>query len=185
MDASETKRRATYQDVLDAPENMIAEIVDGELQLSRRPNVVAAVISSLLGALRTNRPDWILLHRPELVMGGDILVPKLAGWRRERMPNVPDGQSFDCVPDWVCEVMSDETEKIDRIQKLRIYAMAGVRHAWLVHPWRRTLEAWRLHEGNWLMLAGLQDHDRGHVEPFETRELDLDELWHQLAPVVA
>jgi Uma2 family endonuclease len=188
MDASTQKRRATYQDVIDAPENMIAEIIDGELHLSPRPAGPATSVATVLtgeleprfGRGKGGPGGWIILLEPELHLADDVLVPDLAGWRRDRMSVVPDDVQFKIVPDWVCEVLSPSTEKRDRIQKMQIYARAGVKHLWLVHPRRRSLEAFRLHEGKWLLIATLVDDERGHIEPFDAIELDLPALWADL-----
>jgi Uma2 family endonuclease len=179
------KRRATYQDVLDAPEHVVAEIIAGELRLSPRPGGPATAVASALGEelgppFRSGRGDsggWIILDEPELHVGEDIVVPDLAGWRRERMPVVPDGAFFTIVPDWVCEVLSPGTERIDRAEKMPLYASLGVQYAWLVHPRRRTLEAFRLHQGKWLVIAVHKDDERARIEPFGAIELDLANLW--------
>ena len=182
--ATKDRRRATYQDVLDAPEHMVAEIVDGELHLSRPGGPATAVNTVLLGEL--NQPfhrgrggpgGWLILFEPELHFGEDVVVPDLAAWRRERMSVVPDGAFFTLAPDWICEVLSKSTEKFDRAEKLAVYAHAGVQYAWLVHPRRRTLEAFRLHEGTWLLQAVYKDDDKARIEPFDAIELDLAILW--------
>jgi Uma2 family endonuclease len=188
-DPESRKKRATYADVLAVPEHKVAEIIDGELVVSPRPRGPHAYVSSALGAElvppfgrgRGGPGGWIILDEPELHLGEDIVVPDLAGWRRERMPDVEDVAYFTLAPDWICEVLSKSTEKRDRADKLAIYAAAGVRHAWLVHPGRRTLEALRLHEGKWLTLVVLKDDQCARVEPFDAIELDLAVLWLDLA----
>ncbi len=179
-------RRATYQDVLDAPEHKVAEIVDGELFLTSRPRGGHSVVSSALGDElgppfkrgRGGPGGWIILDEPELHLGDDICVPDLGGWRRETMSGVERDAAFiTTVPDWVCEVLSPITERLDRARKLPIYAATGVSHAWLVHPIHRTLEVLRLHEGRWLTLAVHRDDQRVRAEPFDAIELDLAVLW--------
>ena len=184
-DPAEKKKRATYQDVLDAPAHLVAEIIDGDLRLSPRPAGPHTKVSSTLGYvlgppfdLKINGPGgWIILDEPELHFGEEILVPDLAGWRRERLAEVPDAAYFTLAPDWICEVLSKSTETMDRAEKLAIYAAAGVHHAWLVHPLRRTLEVMRLHEGKWLVLGTHVRDRRVRAEPFEAIELDLALVW--------
>ena len=181
----ESMKRATYEDVLSAPENKVAEILDGELFLSPRPAPRHAVAHSrLLGALGgpfdhgVGGPGgWWILTEPELHFGEQVLVPDLAGWRRERLPVMPDDPFFSLAPDWVCEVLSPSTERIDRVRKLRIYAAAGVPHAWLVNPIARTLEVLRLRDGSWTLVAVCGDTDVVRAEPFEAIELELGRLW--------
>jgi Uma2 family endonuclease len=179
------KRRATYQDVIDAPEHMVAEIIGGELRLSTRPGGPATAVASSLGYElgppfmrgRGGPGGWLILDEPELHFGEQIVVPDLAGWRRERLAMVPDAAFIDVTPDWICEVLSRSTERTDRAEKLPLYASVGVRHAWLVHPRRRTLEAFRLHDGKWLAIAVHKDTERARIEPFDAIELDLAQLW--------
>ena len=175
--------RATYQDVLDAPEHMVAELIDGELRLSRLGGHVTAVLSSIIGVLGLpfgRGGDWIILGKPELHFGDEIVVADIAAWRSERLPFVPDEAFLTIAPDWICEVLSPSTERMDRAEKMPLYASLGVGHAWLVHPRRRTLEAFRQHEGKWLAIAVHKDDDRARIEPFDAIELDLAGFWADL-----
>lgn len=182
------KRRATYQDVLDAPEHLVAELIGGDLHVSPRPGGPHAAAASTLGYLLgppfhigSGGPGgWIVLDEPELHLGADIAVPDLAGWRRERLPVVPAGAYFTLAPDWICEVLSVSTEAMDRADKLPIYAAAGVMHVWLINPRRHMLEVMRRHEGKWLTLAVHHGGLRVRAEPFDAIELDLSLLWADL-----
>jgi Uma2 family endonuclease len=184
------KAHATYQDVLDAPERQVAEIVDGELYLSPRPAGPHSRASSVLG-YRLGPPfdlgeggpgGWIIIFEPELHLGDDIVVPDLAGWRRERMGQVAPDAYFTIAPDWACEVLSRSTERLDRTRKLAVYAREGIGHVWLVHPLWRSIEVLRLHEGKWLAVATHVGDARARIEPFDAIELDLATLWRDLAP---
>ncbi|HET6146504.1 MAG TPA: Uma2 family endonuclease [Polyangia bacterium] len=182
------KRPATYDDVLHAPPHKIAEIVEGELILSPRPAgphaAAATALAEELGPPfkrgRGGPGGWILLLEPELHLGAHVLVPDLAGWRRETMDVVANQPYFTIRPDWVCEVLSPSTERIDRSAKIALYAASGVRHAWLVNPLQHTLEVLQLsHEtpAQWLSLAVFRDDARVRGAPFEVFDLDLSILW--------
>ena len=130
----------------------VAEILDGELFLSPRPASRHARATSLLGSELTGAFDresgnpagpggWWILDEPELHFGSDVVVPDIAGWRRERMPRIPDAPWFDLAPDWLCETLSPSTARIDRTRKLAIYAREGIRHVWLVDPMQRSCPA--------------------------------------------
>jgi Uma2 family endonuclease len=177
-------KRATYEDVLSAPENKVAEILDGELFLSPRPASQHSVAcSSLFAALVPFRHGhdgpggWRILFEPELHFGEHVVVPDLAGWRLERMPVMQKVAFFSLAPDWVCEVLSPSTERIDRGRKLRIYAAAGVAHTWFVNPEGRTLEVFRLRDGAWTIVAVCSGSDTVRIEPFEAIELELGRIW--------
>ena len=180
-----TPRRATYQDVLDAPAHRVAEIVDGTLYTHPRPAPPHAVASSNLG-IEVGAPfgkgrggpgGWWIIDEPELHLGEDILVPDLAGWRRERMAELPDTAYFTLAPDWVCEVLSASTRRLDLHGKRPVHAREGVGHLWLVDPADRTLEAFELHERQWVLIASAMDDDPVAVRPFDAITFRLGDLW--------
>ena len=183
--APTTAARATYQDVLDAPEHVVAEIINGTLYTHPRPAPRHATAASRLGMIlggpfdrgRGGPGGWRILDEPELHLGEDILVPDLAGWRRDRMPQLPDSAYFELTPDWACEVLSASTRKLDLVRKRPIYANEEVPHLWLIDPIERILEAFELHEGQWILIASVQDDDPVSIRPFEAITFSLEELW--------
>ena len=177
--------RATYRDVQDAPEHVVAEIVGGALYTHPRPPPRHALASSRLGIElggsfdrgRSGPGGWWLLDEPELHLGEEILVPDLAGWRRERMPELSDTAYFTLAPDWTCEVPSASTRKLDLVRKRPVYAREGVPHLWLVDPVERILEAFELREGQWVLIASVEDDDPVTIAPFEAITFSLGGLW--------
>ena len=180
-----TAARATYQDVLDAPEHVVAEIIGGTLYTHPRPGSRHATASSVLGArlgMAFHSGDggpggWRILDEPELHLGDEIVVPDLAGWRRERMPELLDTAYFTLAPDWTCEVLSASTRKLDLVRKRPIYAREGIAHLWLVDPVERILEAFELREGQWVLIASVEDDEPVSIAPFEAITFGLGELW--------
>jgi Uma2 family endonuclease len=180
------KKPATYQDLLAVPDILVAEIIDGELITSPRPAVPHANAASSLGGMLFNPyrrgiggpGGWIILDEPELHLGGDVVVPDLAGWRRERFA-APEGGSvgIKVSPDWVCEILSPSTARIDRARKLPIYARESIPHAWLIDPVARTLEVFLLAGGKWTLVATLEADATIKPEPFDAVELDLGAPW--------
>ena len=81
---------------------------------------------------------------------------------------MPDTAYFTLAPDWVCEVLSASTRRFDLHGKRPIYAREGVGHLWLVDPADRTLEAFELREGQWVLIASAQDDDPVSICPFDT-----------------
>jgi Uma2 family endonuclease len=181
------KRRATYEDLCAVPEHLIAEIIQGELVTQPRPasphaRAATRLTSDLGGPFDRGRGGpggWIILYEPELHLHGDILVPDLAGWRRERMPEMPQTAAFELSPDWVCEVVSPSTQGRDRVEKMGIYARERVAYLWLVDPLVRTLEAFRLDGSNWVLQGSWRDDARVRVDPFAAIELELGALWER------
>lgn len=187
------RKKATYEDVLAAPEHMVAEVVNGELFLSPRPAPRHLLSSSALGSLLTppfqfgrgGPGGWIILDEPELHLGDDIMVPDVAGWRIERMPRLPSEAYFGVVPDWICEVLSPSTKRFDRMRKFPLYGKYGVAHAWFVNPDERSLETYSLFRERWQLGDLAADNERPRVAPFEAIELELGLLWETAAPAVS
>ncbi len=185
-----THRPATYEDLLKVPDNFVAEILDGELYASPRPAPRHADASSGLGGVLRNPFDrgrggpggWRILDEPELHLGQDIVVPDLAGWRRERLPALPEEAFFSVAPDWACEVLSPATAAIDRVRKLSIYARERVAHVWLADPFARTLEILHLESGRWTIVSSSSGLAVLRAEPFDAIELDLSLLWEEPLP---
>jgi Uma2 family endonuclease len=183
--AGHAKQPATYEDLLKVPDHLVAEILDGELFTSPRPSSRHARATSGLGGKLVppfdhgdgGPGDWWIIDEPELHLESDILVPDLAGWRRERMPAYPDAAFFDLAPDWVCEVVSPSPGRIDRVRKMPKYAMNKIPHLWHVDPLQRTLDVFRLENGHWLLLASHGDAEKVRAEPFDAIEIDLAPLW--------
>ena len=165
----------------------MAEIVNGELHASPRPAPAHAIAGASL-TVAIGGPyfhghggpgGWWILGEPELHLGPDVLVPDLAGWRKARMPQRPSTAFFPLAPDWVCEVISPSTARLDRAKKLGIYAREGVAHAWLIDPLAQTLEALQLERGRWVLLGTHVGDEVVRVEPFAEIDLELALLWSE------
>lgn len=183
--AEPATRFATYDDLLAIPEHLVAEILRGALVTHPRPAPRHALAGSSLGDElvspfqkgRGGPGGWWILDEPELHLGADVLVPDLAGWRRERLPEMPETAWFDLAPDWVCEILSLSTRRDDRVVKMPIYAEAGVGHLWLLDPEVRTLEIFALESGRWVFVDGFGDDALVAAPPFEVVQIELGRLW--------
>ncbi|MGB5832441.1 MAG: Uma2 family endonuclease [Thiohalocapsa sp.] len=179
-------RQTLYEQLEALPEGLTGEILNGQLHTQPRPAGLHALTESNLqieigapfGKGRGGPGGWWIIVEPELHFDRDqeVAVPDLAGWRRERMPQIPEGHRFEVVPDRVCEILSSSTASKDREVKMPIYAHWGVTYAWLVDPKRRILEAYALESGEWRLLAEASDKDTIAVLPFDAVQLDLDSL---------
>ena len=183
------RRKSTYQDVLDAPPHKVAEVVGGDLYTLPRPAMPHAKAGSSLGVEiggpyekgRGGPGGWWIIDEPELHFGAppdeDILVPDVAGWRRERMPECPDTAYCTIAPDWVCEILSPATRALDLGRKRDTYAREGVPHLWFIDPDSRTLEAFELRGDQWAPIAALSDNAPVSVPPFDAITFPLNSLW--------
>jgi Uma2 family endonuclease len=186
------RRPARYDDLLAVPDTKVAEIIDGELIVSSRPALphafaISAMGADLIGGFQRPPGDaptgsgWWFLTEPELRFGNDVLVPDQGGWRRTNLATVPNVAAFTRPPDWVCEVISPSTGRIDRSRKMRIYAREGIGHLWLVEPILRTIEVYRFKDGAWMVAAVHEGDAPARIEPFDAIALDVTRWWIETA----
>ncbi len=184
------KPRPTYADIEALPAHVVGEIIAGELVVSPRPAPPHARATSMLGVElgasfdlgRGGPGGWWIIDEPELSLGVDPdydpVVPDMAGWRRETMPNYPLAPAqFHTVPDWICEVLSPSTRGYDRLRKLPFYRRAGVGHAWLVDPLARSIEVYRGTPDGWLLVTTHEGGGALRAEPFDAVAIELDGIW--------
>lgn len=179
------QRAATYADIEALPPNIVGEILFGALVTHPRPVprhaiVPFALADPLSGAFQGGRNGpggWIFMVEPELHLGPHIVVPDVAGWRRETLPSLPDTAWIETPPDWVCEVLSPPTESHDRGSKRRIYAAASVSHLWLIDPRPKLLEAFALSDGKWLLIGALRNDEQVCIPPLDAISFSLGVLW--------
>jgi Uma2 family endonuclease len=179
------ERFARYQDILALPEHLVGEIIHGALVTHPRPAPKHLLVSSSLGDELTGPfykgrggpGGWWILDEPELHLGPNVLVPDLAGWRRERLPCLPETAYFEVSPDWLCEVLSPATARTDRADKLPLYAAHAADWCWLLDPDLRTLEVLQRQERHWLLIGTFKDDAQVQAPPFADITLDLSVLW--------
>jgi Uma2 family endonuclease len=192
MSDAPKKTGATYQDLVDLPPLYVGEIVSGDLYASPRPAARHANISSVLGVLlgapfqlgRGGPGGWRFLDEPELHFGSDVLVPDLAAWHRDRLPpTVFEDAWIEIPPDWVCEVLSPSTAKLDLHRKLPLYARAGVSFAWVIDPPEKTVKVLDAREGKWIQQATFSGNDVVRAPPFDAIELEFGLVWPPNPPL--
>jgi hypothetical protein len=183
--AEPAKRPATYADIEALPPHLIGEILFGHLVTQPRPVRRHTGAATALGAVVPGAYQfgmggpggWIFADEAELHLAPHVLVADIASWRRERMTESPDEPYFHVAPDWICEVMSPSTEKYDRGDKRRIYAMYEVEHFWLVDPRPRILEVFQRRDRDWLLTHTFSDDEPVNAPPFDAITFSLGLLW--------
>lgn len=185
--AEPARKRATRADLDAVPGHLAAELIQGVLYTMARPrprhqNAGSFLLDEVHSPFQRGRGGpggWWILTEPGIAFPAldvEEVIPDLAGWRRERLPELPD-EAITVVPDWVCEVLSPSTRSHDQRIKRPLYAQAGVRWMWRVDPEFRTATASRNEGGKWLELGVFVDDDVLRAEPFEVHALELRDLW--------
>jgi Uma2 family endonuclease len=179
-------RLATVADWEAVPAPYTAHLIDGQLYAMGRPRPRHALVLRRLsfhlegfdpGEGVAGPGGWLLLPEVDVRVRQNIVAPDLAGWRRERLPSLPDETPVSLAPDWVCEVLSPGTETFDRGVKATWYASVGVTWLWVVDPEARTLEVFRNDAGAWRPEGRWQGEAEVKAAPFEALTWPLGSLW--------
>jgi Putative restriction endonuclease len=178
-------KAATYADIEALPPNMVGEILFGALVTHPRParrhvvaaNAMSGILTSPFQFGGGGPGGWIIAVEPEVHLGPHVVVPDLAGWRKERLVGHEDGAWFEEVPDWICEVLSPATEVYDRGDKRRIYSAYEVPHLWHLDPRSRVLEVFQRQKTDWLLTHTFAESEDVSAPPFDAITFSLGLLW--------
>jgi Uma2 family endonuclease len=168
------------------PPSIKGEIIEDVLYTMTRPrgphqDVALGIASDLRNPFRRGRGGpggWWILPEPGIELPNTPEIsPDVAGWRRERLPELPKDTAITTVPDWVCEILSPTTRRHNLLVKKPYYARVGVRHHWIVDLDARTVTAYRLEAGRWVELGSYGDETEARIEPFDEVVLDVSSWW--------
>lgn len=185
---TERGKSHTIEEWIAQPQERRLELIDGELIEKALPDVphalsqggVLEVLRPLFhrkpGSSGPGRGGWWLLPEVDIQLGKNGYRPDVAGWRRERAPEPPQGRPVTLRPDWICEVLSDSNRHNDTIRKLRRYHEAGVPHYWLLDPETGTLNVFRHEPQGYLSVLIADRPQRVRAEPFDAIEVSVGVL---------
>lgn len=180
------RRIPTLEDLDALPANVKGEIIEGVLYTMTRPrgrhqHIGLAIGSDLRGPFDRGLGGpggWWILPEPGIELPDTPEIsPDLAGWRRERLPVLPEDTAITVVPDWVCEILSPSTRRHNLLIKKPYYAKIGVAHHWLIDLQARTLTVYQLESGRWVELGVYGDEREVRVAPFGEITLDIASWW--------
>jgi Uma2 family endonuclease len=173
-----------YAEITRLPEGITGEILeDDAIRTMSRPGkrhrrAAGACIDALSGANANLRGTgwWIEVETEIRFPGNRLAVPDLAGWRVERVPDLPDENPLTVLPDWCCEILSPRTARDDKRLKLPLFARSGVPWSWLVDPGLRFVEIYQTVNGLPALVTTAQEDERRVLPPFEL-EISLEGWW--------
>lgn len=177
----EAIKLATVHDLLQRPEERV-ELINGEIVHRTLPRpehgwTQGTARSELDAFTRRSGPDgwWIITEASVAYEPHQCPTHDLAGWRRSRLPRLPEGP-IELPPDWVCEIVSPGHVKKDTLAMPLLLRRHRVPFYWLIWPEDKALVAHALEGGEWRVIATLKDAERARVPPFEAVELDLADM---------
>ena len=187
-----SRKPPTLADLDALPPGIVGEIIEGVLYTMTKPRMRhqrtgTGIGGDLRGPFDLGRGGpggWWIVAEPGIELPNDTkeISPDVAGWRRERMPEMPGDEPIRIVPDWVCEILSKTTRRHDQLVKMPYYAKVGVTYAWVVDLDARVLTAYRLEGGAWRVIGAYSDETEARIEPFDVVPLHVADWWPPSAP---
>lgn len=181
------RKISLYEQLERLPDTLTGEILNGQLHTQPRPtgrhaSAELGLGDALYGPFHRGRGGpggWRIFIEPEVhfVRDVEVVVPDLAGWRRERLPAIPEGHRFEVVPDWVCEILSPSTASKDREIKMPMCLHYGVNYFWLIDPVAQTLATYESNQSAWRETGSFKGNDKVSVAPFGAIEFPLSSIW--------
>lgn len=167
----------------------MVELVRGEIVEKPAPSAEHGLAQSTLGALleaynrypsRSRLPGgWWILTEAEVAYPGtnEVFRHDLCGFLRALHPERPGGMPVRQRPEWVCEMVSPATARVDLVSKQRTLHAHGVEHYWIVDPEAQTLSVFRHEAEGYLLVLTSTTGETVHAEPFDELELAVGELF--------
>ena len=185
-------RAPTLADLDALPAGIVGEIIEGVLYTMTKPRMrhqrtttrIGAGVGDPFDVGRGGPGGWWIVTEPGIELANDTkeISPDVAGWRRERMPDMPGDEPIRLVPDWVCEILSKSTRRHDLLRKLPYYARVGVAYAWVVDLEARVLTSHRLDSTDWRIIGTYSDETEARIAPFDVVPLNVADWWPPAAP---
>jgi len=179
-------RAPTLADLDALPPGIVGEIINGVLYTMTKPRMRHQRMTRTIGG-RIGDPfddalggpgGWWIVVEPGIELPNTPEVsPDVAGWRRERMPEMPGDEPIRLVPDWVCEILSKHTRRHDQLVKMPYYAEVGVAYSWIVDVEARVLTAQRLESHHWVTIGTYSDQTEARIAPFDAVPLNVANWW--------
>ncbi len=179
---------AQYEDLLKLPKNVRGEILFGEIITSPRPSpahqrAMLKMVTRLEGKWGDGSGGsgaglWVFLTEPELHLDKHVVIPDIAAWKASRVDASFYSRSWiSLLPDWVCEIQSPSTARVDRVAKRRAYHQLKIPYYWLLDPIALTLETMKYSRLGWTTIGTFGGNDQVQIEPFAELVLPLDLFW--------
>lgn len=179
--------RATLGDFLAIPEERrFHELIAGEIVEKAAPSAEHGttqleVGSRLIGPFGRNPPSggpggWWFVTEVEIQFGDEVCRPDIAAWRRALVPERPRGKIVTTIPQWTCEILSQD-KRNDLVRKKHIYHRDHVDHYWMLDPEQGTLAVYRWHTDGYLEVLAAERGQTVRAEPFDAIELSVGALF--------
>ena len=180
-------RTHTIAEWLAQPEDERLEFIDGEFLQKAAPTIQHGVaqgrtfsaVSNFFGRKlgSSGGPGgWWIATEVDIVLDGWGYRPDVAGWRRERLPELPAQRPAPVRPDWLCEIVSESNRTTDTVKKVRRYHQAGVPHYWLLDQHARSLTVYRHGPDGYVVALVAEAGEKVRAQPFDAVEVSVAEL---------
>jgi Uma2 family endonuclease len=163
-------------------ENLKAEFINGEIVFHSparlRHLVVSTNLTTLLNTfVREKKLGIVGVEKLMIRLTRNDYEPDICFFKKDRADEFTSDQMLFPAPNFIVEILSDSTEKIDRGIKFIDYAAHGVGEYWIIDPVKKTIEKYLLDKNEYTLQVKLQLQGRLQSDAVEGFVVDLEELF--------
>jgi len=173
----------TYEDYRELPDDQkIYQVIGGKLFMVPAPSTrhqnISRNLEFIIWSFVKNHNLGEVYDAPiDVVLNSvNVVQPDIVFIAKNRLAIVKEKGIFGA-PDWVIEIVSSSTSKIDIKLKKDLYERFGVREYWIVYPEDEKAEVYLLEGGNYKLKGAFLKHDTLQVRTIEGFRINLEEVF--------
>lgn len=160
--AAEHARRLSFYEWID--ENTKAEFINGQVVIhspvKRKHWKITDLFSSLLSIyVRIKDLGVVGTEKVMIALTRNDYEPDIVFFNKEKAASFEEDQVLFPAPDFVVEILSKGTQKIDKTTKKDDYALHGIKEYWIIDPNKQIIQQFLL----------LKPTDKTYFEPYTYR----------------
>ena len=169
-------RSASIGDILAMPEETRAELIDGRIYMMGTPTVthqrLLRELTKTIDSYIAKGPGEVMMAPCAVYLNSDVSIYVQPDILVVCDPDKLEDRGCTGAPDWIIEIASPGSTKVDYGIKLFKYRTAGVREYWIVNPMRRIVNVYRFGPQENAEVCGFEDPIQAGIYPDLTIRID-------------
>lgn len=163
------------------PPGVRLELVNGEVAVAPRPTPehsnADVQLCAILQTYVNEHEQGMVLHDLDTTLDTfNVRRPDILFFSKSRL-HLVTAKKLEGPPDLAVEIVSPSSATVDRVDKFEQYRAAGVACYWILDPKARSLEAFELQRGSYVLLGEGRDNQIVSFAPFPRLKIPLKKLW--------
>lgn len=162
----EKKRRIAFYNNITEQEK--AEFINGEIivhsPVMKRHNAASLLLARLMSIYTDiHQLGFVGIEKIMITLTRNDYEPDISFFKKEKSDTFTQKQTLFPAPDWVIEVLSEETKERDRGVKFKDYQAHQIEEYWIIDPDHQNIEQYHYKEGQYELILKSTE---GHIKSF-------------------